>query len=46
MFKLSVSPEDAPDKLWKGDVELEFESGNCVAVNGKTSFAPQRHAAR
>ena len=33
MFKLSVSPEDAPDKAEY--VELEFESGNCVAVNGK-----------
>jgi len=33
MFKLSVSPEDAPDKAEY--VELEFERGNCVAVNGK-----------
>jgi argininosuccinate synthase len=33
MFKLSVSPEDAPDKAEY--VELEFEKGNCVAVNGK-----------
>jgi argininosuccinate synthase len=33
MFKLSVSPEDAPDKAEY--VELDFESGNCVAVNGK-----------
>ena len=33
MFKLSVSPEDAPDK--PEYVELEFEKGNCVAVNGK-----------
>ncbi len=33
MFKLSVSPEDAPSK---GEyVELDFEKGNCVAVNGK-----------
>jgi argininosuccinate synthase len=32
MFKLSVSPEDAPDKAEY--VELEFERGNCVAVNG------------
>ena len=30
MFKLSVSPEVAPDK--PEYVELEFESGNCVAV--------------
>ncbi len=33
MFKLSVSPEDAPNKAEY--VELEFEKGNCVAVNGK-----------
>jgi argininosuccinate synthase len=33
MFKLSVSPEDAPQK--PAYVELEFESGNCVAVSGK-----------
>jgi argininosuccinate synthase len=32
MFKLSVSPEDAPAK--PEFVELEFEKGNCVAVNG------------
>jgi len=34
MFKLSVAPEDAPDK--PEYVNLEFEKGNCVAVNGKT----------
>ena len=33
MFKLSVSPEDAPDKAEY--VELEFVSGNCTAVNGR-----------
>jgi len=33
MFKLSVSPEDAPDRAEY--VELEFERGNCVAVNGR-----------
>ncbi len=33
MFKLSVSPEDAPDRAEY--VELDFEQGNCVAVNGK-----------
>jgi len=33
MFKLSVSPEEAPDKAEY--VELDFEQGNCVAVNGK-----------
>ena len=33
MYKLSVSPEDAPDKAEY--VTLDFEKGNCVAVNGK-----------
>src|SRR5438034_864226 len=33
MFKLSVSPEDAPDK--SEYVMLDFDQGNCVAVNGK-----------
>jgi argininosuccinate synthase len=33
MFKLSVAPEDAPDK--PEYVTLDFEQGNCVAVNGK-----------
>lgn len=33
MFKLSASPEDAPDKA--EIVTLDFMSGNCVAVNGK-----------
>lgn len=33
MFRLSVSPERAPDKAEY--VELEFERGDCVAVNGK-----------
>lgn len=33
MYKLSVSPEEAPDKAEY--VSLEFERGNCVAVNGK-----------
>lgn len=33
MFKLSVSPEKAPDKAEY--VELEFSQGDCVAVNGK-----------
>ena len=33
MFKLSVSPEDAPDK--PEYVELDFVRGNCTAVNGK-----------
>src|SRR5216117_1004980 len=33
MFKLSVAPEDAPDK--SEYVTLDFEKGNCIAVNGK-----------
>ena len=33
MFKLSVAPEDAPDK--PEYVTLDFKKGNCVAVNGK-----------
>ncbi|MHC1763670.1 MAG: argininosuccinate synthase [Verrucomicrobiia bacterium] len=33
MFKLSVSPEDAPDRPEL--VTLDFEKGNAVAVNGK-----------
>jgi argininosuccinate synthase len=33
MFKLSVSPEDAPDRPEL--VTLDFERGNAVAVNGK-----------
>src|SRR5437762_5450190 len=36
MYKLSVAPEDAPNEAEY--VELEFEGGNCVAVNhGGTS---------
>ena len=34
MYKLTVDPEDAPDEAEY--VELEFASGDCVAVNGKT----------
>jgi argininosuccinate synthase len=33
MFKLSVAPEDAPNK--PEYVTLEFDQGNCIAVNGK-----------
>ena len=33
MFKLSVAPEDAPDK--PEYVEIDFVKGNAVAVNGK-----------
>jgi argininosuccinate synthase len=31
MYKLSVSPEDAPNE--PEYIELEFEQGNCIAVN-------------
>jgi argininosuccinate synthase len=34
MYKLSVSPEDAPNE--PEHVDLAFEDGNCVAVNGKS----------
>ncbi|TMQ02140.1 MAG: argininosuccinate synthase [Verrucomicrobia bacterium] len=33
MYKLSVSPEDAPDK--PEHLTLDFHRGNCVAVNGE-----------
>ena len=33
MFKLSVSPEDAPDE--SEYMELDFETGDCVAINGE-----------
>jgi argininosuccinate synthase len=33
MYKLSVAPEDAPEK--PEYVSLEFKQGNCVAVNNK-----------
>ena len=33
MFKLSVSPEDAPNR--PEHVELDFVGGDCVAVNGR-----------
>jgi argininosuccinate synthase len=33
MYKLSVAPEDAPDE--PEHVDLAFEAGNCVKVNGK-----------
>jgi argininosuccinate synthase len=33
MYKLSVAPEDAPDK--SEYVTLDFEKGNCVAVNSR-----------
>src|SRR6266404_2418592 len=34
MYKLSASPEDAPDE--PEYIELEFRDGNCTGVNGKT----------
>jgi argininosuccinate synthase len=33
MFKLSVAPEDAPNR--PEYATLDFEKGNCIAVNGK-----------
>jgi argininosuccinate synthase len=33
MYKLSVAPEDAPDQ--SEYVALDFDKGNCVAVNGE-----------
>src|SRR5256712_2243989 len=33
MYRLSVAPEDAPDE--SEHVDLAFENGNCVKVNGK-----------
>jgi argininosuccinate synthase len=33
MYKLSVSPEDAPDKPQY--INLDFENGDCIAINGK-----------
>ena len=35
MYKLSVAPEDAPNE--PEYLELEFDHGNCIAVNGKSS---------
>src|SRR5947199_9074409 len=34
MYKLSVAPEDAPNE--PEYVELAFDSGNCIGVNGKS----------
>lgn len=33
MYKLSVAPEDAPDQ--PEHVDLDFENGNCISVNGR-----------
>jgi argininosuccinate synthase len=35
MYKLSVSPQDAPDE--PEYVELTFDTGDCVAINGEQS---------
>jgi argininosuccinate synthase len=35
MYKLSVAPEEAPNE--PEYLELEFDRGNCIAVNGKSS---------
>jgi argininosuccinate synthase len=35
MYKLSVAPEDAPNE--PEYIELEFDSGNCIGVNGGAS---------
>src|ERR1043166_2493466 len=40
MYKLSVAPEDAPDKA--EHVDLAFERGNCVRVGGTTSVSSRR----
>lgn len=37
MYKLTVDPEDAPDAAEY--VELDFESGDCVAIDG-TAYSP------
>src|SRR5256885_7516258 len=37
MYKLSVSPEDAPDEA--EHVDLALENGNCVAVGGTSSVS-------
>jgi argininosuccinate synthase len=34
MYKLSVAPEEAPNE--PEYVDLDFEAGNCIAVNGKS----------
>ncbi len=36
MYKLSVAPEDAPDE--PEHVDLTFENGNCIEVNGENRF--------
>src|SRR5205807_603730 len=47
MYKLSVAPEDAPDK--PEHVDLAFENGNCIAVGGTGSVPSEdlgRHGGR
>ncbi len=38
MYKLSVSPEDAPDR--SEYVTLRFEAGNCVGLDGGAAMTP------
>ncbi len=38
MYKLSVSPEDAPDQ--SETVTLRFEAGNCTGIDGGASLTP------
>ena len=38
MYKLSVSPEDAPDQ--SEYVTLRFEAGNCVGINAESTLTP------
>ena len=38
MYKLSVSPEDAPDQ--SEYVTLRFEAGNCVGINAADAMTP------
>ena len=44
MFRMTVSPEDAPDK--PEYVEIEYAGGNPVAINGETTRAREDHRAR
>jgi argininosuccinate synthase len=44
MYKLSVSPEDAPNE--PEFIELEFEAGNCVGVTGGTGSVPSQNLGR
>jgi argininosuccinate synthase len=39
MYKLTVDPEDAPDEAEY--IELDFEKGDCVAINGNSVTAAE-----